>query len=251
MLASLKSEFRKLRTVRSTYFIALCCAALIVLFAFWVNGFKASAIQLHDATFLANQTRQAIMAVGLIGALVVTLLVTHEYRYNTVMYTLTASNNRTKTLLAKFIAVSGYAVLFSVVMGLFSPVVSILGVHLAGHTMVAQHVDWWPLIWQTLFVGWGYAMLAFIFAVIIRVQVGAIVALFVIPLIVEPILQQLLKHQGRYLPFNALQSVVVGNTGSDPSFKPLSPTHAALTFLVYAGIGLVVSWILFARRDAN
>lgn len=106
MIASIRAEFRKLLTVRSTYFIILICLAIICLFAGYGDGIRASAANLQDPNRLAGESYSAIIFVGLIVALVGLLSFGHEYRYNGIMYTLTASNNRLKSIAAKALVVS-------------------------------------------------------------------------------------------------------------------------------------------------
>jgi len=163
------------------------------------------------------------------------------------MYTLTASNRRYKVLLAKLVVVTVFALFASLLVMFFSPLCTILGAHLAGHHIGPQTFDVWVLMWRCLFCGWGYSMYAFILLIVLRSQVGAIVTFLLVPLIGENILSALLKSNTKYLPFNAVQSV------AEPTGLGNHTTsgHAALTVLVYVGVGLIISTVLFIRRDAN
>jgi ABC-2 type transport system permease protein len=248
MRASLKSELRKLLTVRSTYVIFAITAVLVVFFGFYAEGIRASQSSLFNPHLLADGAKQAILSVGLLGSLVGVLLVTHEYRYNTLTYTLTASNSRTKTLFAKLLVVTGFAVVFSLFVGVLSPVMTLAGIHAKGLVLTPQHLSAGSLLWEVVFVGWGYAMMAFIFAMIIRIQVGAISALFLVPAMVEPLLGLLMKKDAIYLPYNALQSVV--QTPSADLIH-ISAGRAVGVVMSYIVVGLLASWILFLRRDAT
>ncbi|HSW99922.1 MAG TPA: hypothetical protein VLH38_02705 [Patescibacteria group bacterium] len=247
MMSSLRSELRKILTVRSTYVILGITFIILLFFAFYAEGLHASVKSVADPGLLAQGAQQAIITVGLLGALVGVLLVTHEYRYNTIMYTLTASNSRTKTLLAKLIVVSGFSIVFSLTVGALAPAMTLAGLHVKGITLVGQHFPIMSILWQTLFVGWGYSMLAFVLASIVRIQVGAVSTLFLVPAMLEPILGFVLKEDSIYLPFNALQSVAKDN----PEFLHVSNLRAVVIVLVYFVVGLLVSWQLFLRRDAN
>lgn len=247
MINSIKSEIRKLITVRSTYFIILICLAIISLFAGYGDGFKATPINLHNPGWLMHESYSAIVFAGLISALVGLLLFGHEYRYTGIMYTLTASNNRFKSLLAKILVVTTFSVFVSVVFALFAVLCALIGVHLAGHTLVPQTYDVWQVLWRCTFVGWGYAMYALILVAIIRSQVGSIVAFLMIPLIGESIVGQVFKSTAQYLPFTSLQSVAA----AAPILNPASLQHYVVVALGYIGTGLIVSAFLFSRRDAN
>lgn len=242
----IRSEFRKLLTVRSTYVIILFTLLLIMLFAGFGEGFKAEASALQNKGLLASESAGGIVFTGLVLAFAGLLLMGHEYRYNTIMYTLTSANRWLKDLFAKVIVISAFALFMSLIVAFFSPFCTLVGLHLHGFKLVPQTFDYWPIIWHCLFVGWGYAMYAFILTVILRSQVGAIVTFLLVPLIGEHILAALLKGNTKYLPFTSLQSV------ADHSLAPnVSPGHSALVVVIYVIVGLLVGSILFVRRDAN
>lgn len=247
MIDVIKSEFRKLLSVRSTYFIILICLAMIVLFAGYGDGIKAQADALKDPGWLTRESFSAVSFVGLVVALVGLLLFAHEYRYNTIMYTLTSTNARLKSLLAKVLVVSAFAVFMSVVFAFFAPLCSVIGINLAGHSLGPQTFDVWQVLWRCMFVGWGYAMFAFVLVAIIRSQVGAIVAFLLIPLIGENIIGNVFRSTATYLPFRSLQGVTP--TGEMPGGASLE--HNVYVTLAYVVVGLAVSAVLFVRRDAN
>jgi ABC-2 type transport system permease protein len=247
MTSSLKAEFRKLLSVRSTYFIVVATLLTVALFAGFITGFKGDAKSLTSPGLLADQSNSAIVFVGFILAFAGLLLAGHEYRYNTVFYTLTSINRRYKVLLAKFLVITIFTAVVGLVVVFFSPLCAIVGAHLAGKHIGPQTFQFWTIIWHCLFCAWAYAMYALILIMILRNQVGAIVTFLLLPLIGENILMLLLKHNSKYLPFTAAQSVV------DPTSLGNHTTsgQAALTVLVYVVVGLIISTVLFVRRDAN
>lgn len=248
MIPALKAEFRKLFTVRSTYLIFGFCVLLLVFFAFYVTGWRASHIDLLDPAHLMHNVSNAISTVSVFAALVAVLLVTHEYRYNTIMYTLTASNSRSKVLVAKILVITGFAVVFTTFFGVLSPLVTLLGIHVHHLHLVHQTIFYKTLIWRCLFYGWGYAMAGLLLAVLIRNQVGAIITLFIAPATVEGLLSLLLKNNTVYLPFTSL-SVVIGQGMNYRN--TITPIHAVYVFMAYLIVGWIIAWILFERRDAN
>ncbi len=244
MIPALKAELRKLVTVRSTYVVLGVCFILEILFAFYGSGIKVAAADLHNPHYLASQVTGAVMVLSTLIALIGILLVTHEYRYNTIMYTLTSSRSRAQVLLSKLLVMSVFAILFSVIFGALSPLMTLLGVHIKGHVLMHQVIPVGDLLWRSALTGWGFAMLALILAFIIRIQVGAIVALFLIPGTIEQLLGLLLKHKQAYLPFMALHNVADDN--------PMIPHgRAAAVSCIYIVIGWIIALILFQRRDAN
>jgi len=247
MLAALRSEFRKLLSVRSTYFIVGASLLIVAFFAGFIEGVRNNPASLQRPDLLMSESTNAIVFVGLILAFAGLLLVGHEYRYSTIMYTLTSSNRRYKTLVAKLLVVSTFAIVTSLIVTFFSPLCTIIGAHLQGNTVGPQVFNYWSVVWRCVFCGWGYAVYAFLLITILRNQVGAIVTFLLIPLIGENILGQLLKNNMKYLPFNAVQSVA-SPTGLG---NHTTSGHEAIVVLVYVAIGLAISAILFVRRDAN
>jgi ABC-2 type transport system permease protein len=249
MMTNLKAEFRKVFSVRSTYVILGFVLVLELIFALYASGWHINASDLHNPDTLSNDITSAVAAVSVFMALIAALLMTHEYRYNTIMYTLTLSKSRSKVLLAKVVVVSVIAVVFTLVVGLLSPLLSELGAHANHLTFAPQTLHYGTLVWQSLFFGWGYAMAGLLIASLIRNQIGAIVTLFIAPNTIEGILSLLLKQHTVYLPFSALHTVIGQGMGS--YLNAITPAHAAEVFMAYLVVGWIVAWTLFVKRDAN
>jgi ABC-2 type transport system permease protein len=247
MIPAIRSEFRKLLTVRSTYINVAISLAIVALFAGFGSGFRMDAASTHNTGYLMDQSTSAIVFVGMILAFVGLLLAGHEYRYNTIMYTLTATNRRYKVLVSKFVAITVFAIVTSLLVAFFSPLCTIIGAHLAGKTLGPQHYEVWPIIWRSIFTGWGYAMFAYILLLSMRNQIGAIVTYLLVPLIGENILMQLFKNIGKNLPFTALQSVAQPTALGNHT----TSAHSVMVVLIYVVAGLLVSTVLFVKRDAN
>lgn len=247
MIDAIKAETRKLLSVRSTYFIVAASLLIVAFFAGFIEGFRADPKALQSPTLLSSESASAVVFVGFILAFAGLLMAGHEYRYNTIFYTLTSINKRYKVLLAKFVVITLFTVVAALLVTFFSPLCTIVGAHLHGKDIGPQVFYIWTTVWHCLLCTWAYAMYAFILLLILRNQVGAIVTFLLLPLIGENILMLLLKHNSKYLPFTAAQSVV------DPTSlgNHTSSTQAALTVVTYVAIGLAVGAVLFVRRDAN
>lgn len=247
MIPALKSEFRKLFSVRSTYIILGIALVLELIFAFYVTGWRLGPEQLANVNFLSSQVTSAINILSLLAALISVLLVTHEYRYNTINYALTSSNSRSRVFFAKFLAMSGFVIVFTVIFAALSPLLSLLAVHIRDLPMGHQVFSTSSLLWRVVLAGWGFAVFAFIMASLIRIQVGAIVALFFVPSTVESLLGLLLKKNQVYLPFSALNMLLdVESNGAHISYA-----RAAVVSGAYMLVGLVIAWLVFLRRDAS
>ena len=247
MIATLKAELRKVFSVRSTYFIIGIALLLELIFAFYIVGWHTDANTLKSSSYLSSQVLSAVNALNTILALVTLLLVTHEYRYNTIMFSLTASRSRTQVYLAKLLVVSGVALVLNLLFALLSPLLSVLAVHIAGLQLGHQDIAAWNLLWRSAAAGWGMSVFAFVFAMLIRVQVGAIVVLLIAPGTVESLLGLILKNNQSYLPFTSMNILL----GQQPGQAHVSLMRALAVMLTYIVIGVVISWALFLKRDAN
>jgi ABC-2 type transport system permease protein len=248
MINSLKAELRKIYTVRATYGVLLFCLAVMCIFAFWVEGYKAgdgsrAVTDVHKIAFLI---RDAVGNLAFFGGLVGILAMAYEYRYNTIMYTLTASKSRLRILISKVFAVSIFSVFFTLFVTIMVLILMFIGISIKGLSL--SHKEF-PLdiIWRALFTSWGYAMAGLLLASLIRQQVGAIAAFFAIPIFIEQLAGLALKDNRIYLPFTALSQVTVTNGLKNV----LSPGKAALVFGTYLIVGWIIAWYLFLKRDAN
>lgn len=249
MIPALKAEFRKMFTIRSTYFILGFVLVLLVFFGFFVSGWRAEVNQLNDPGSLAGDITGAVQVISVFLALLAILNITQEYRYNLIAYTLTTSNSRNKVLAAKFILCSIVGIVFALAVGVLSPALSVLGAHAHGLHFAPQTIDHSKLFWECLFYGWGYTIVGLLFGALIRNQIGAIVTILIAPNTVEALLSLLLKHNTIYLPFTAL-SYVIGQPIHQYQGVTMSAPKAALVFTCYLVTGWVVAWVLFLRRDA-
>jgi ABC-2 type transport system permease protein len=252
---TLNAELKKLLTVRSTYILIGFFLLLTWGLSFYVHGFSEKGIIL-DLHFLDSTVTSVASTLSVAGALLGLLLMTHEYRHNTIMYTLTASNSRTRVLLSKIAAVFITVLVYSLVGALIALLCTRLGVAVAGHTLPAQDFNLVTYLAKIVFFCEGFAMAGLLFAALIRNQVGSLAALFVLPNTIEGLLSLILKHNSVYLPFTALGQVPVppsmaGANIEHSSMGYLTPAKGALVFTCYIVIGWIIAWYLFQKRDAN
>lgn len=250
MLASIKSDFRKLFSVRSTYLVIALAWALIGFIAFYVTGYRDN-VEYLDKFFLNHGIFTWVNTIGMFIAIVTALQMGHEYRYSTILYTLTSSGSRSRTLLSKIVVSTVFAVGVVVITALFGAAMQYFGALTAGHHPEPQHFQIAQLLWRCLLFGWFYAMVGLVLAVLFRQLVAIIVILFLVPTTVEPLLSMLLKENAKYLPFTALDPVITGSSATATGQTALSPTAGALTFGIYLAVLWIVTWIIFLRRDAT
>lgn len=256
MLAAIRSEFRKLLTVRSTYFITGLAVLMAGFISFYVQGMQAGE-EVKNSLYLTSVILDGVnFSVGFIS-IVALLLLGHEYRYNTIMYSLTSSNSRSKFLLAKVIAATCYAFFVVILIAVLTPLLASLGANIKHLDVVPQTIQYGNLLWRILFAGFANAMIGLLFVVLIRNQIGALVTLLLAPTTGELVLTMIIKEKSIYLPFSALNEVIsTANTRLDSGDSPfiqghLTPIKAAGVFCIYLFVSWFVAWFLFLRRDAN
>lgn len=250
MLPTFKAELYKLLSVRSTYFLTGLALVISAFWGFYIGGWLAKPAALQDSTFLVTQVTNVVGVVAMFGGFISILHLTHEYRYNTIMYTLTASNSRTKVLLAKILATTGFTLLFTLLIAVAAPVAAYVGVHAHGQTLAPQVIHLGDILWRTLFFGWGMAMIGFVVAAYIRNQVGSLVLFFLLNGPLEGILELLFKSKATYLPIDALGNLL-GSKTVNTTLVSVSHEQVAITFGVEILVACGIAWILFLKRDAN
>src|SRR5690606_21230234 len=97
------------------YLLLMLSLAMIVLFAFYFEGYRGNTGS--PASTLAPTALQEIVSNGaglavLFSSVIAILFMAHEYRYNIITYTLTANARRSNVLLAKFLVMVGFGVLY-------------------------------------------------------------------------------------------------------------------------------------------
>lgn len=258
MTASIKAEIRKLLTIRSTYILSGLALAYMIFYNFYVVGFKfgrsgSSIASLHNPHWLMTEVTRAgsVIAPILFASIIAVLLMAHEYRYNTIMYTLTSSNSRNKTLAAKVLAITGFSIIFSILVALISIGLAKIGLHLHHVTTGPQVFYYKEFLTRIIFVGWAYGMVGLLLAVLFRNLVASVVSLLLLPATIEPLVALMLNaNQQQYLPFTALTGVL--NNGLEKIGPNLiSAGRSAVVVLIYVIVAWTIGWIMFNKRDAN
>jgi ABC-2 type transport system permease protein len=247
MLATIKAEFRKLLTIRSTYAITILALILIGFIAFYGMGWKGG--PMLPPTRFEDAALNLISIMGIFVGIVAILLITHEYRYNTVSYTLTASNSRMKVLIAKILVMTVFSIVVTAITVGFGLGLLALGAHMNNVVVTSKHFDLYSVAWRTTAYMVMGTLAGLVFGFLSRSVVFAIVAYFAFPTTVEPLLNNLLKVNANYLPFMAQNQILAPAGANDPHMY--SPLASAGVFGAYLLGAWIIATILFIRRDAN
>lgn len=242
MLSTIKAEFRKLLSIRSTYVILGICFLIEVLFSFYLNGMRLTEAGLSNPSALADQVTTTANFIVTLIALVAIFTVSHEYRYNTVLYTLTSARGRLQVFFAKIAVMTVFSLLASLLFAFVAMGLTLLGTKVVGNDLVGQSIPYAEVLGRTLFFSWAFTILALLATFIIRSQIGAIAFIFFFPGTIEALLGFLLKDNSVYLPFIAVTNVLLGTENIMKS---------VIIGLSYIGVVGIVSAVLFRQRDAN
>ena len=176
MKTALKTELRKLFTVRSTYFVTFLILLLVSFFSFYIEGFRQT--EVVGPHKFSSVLLGSVGLVSQLGTIVCILLIAHEYRYNTISYTLTYSNSRLKTLLAKIVASISFLTILAVVCGLLAIGLTYLGLNAHNTTIPPQDFNVIQLFGRSIFYCVAYGLTGLLLAVLFRNIVASIILLF-------------------------------------------------------------------------
>lgn len=260
MIAALRYEIARLRTIRSTWWLLVLTlfASAGITFAIAWGSRSETAEVFGIADILSITSGLVSVLVALVGV----FSFGHEYRYGTIRPALTAIPGRSGFLAAKLLVTTVWAV---IVGALTLVLLSVVVLVVPGQDIADAPYTWEPVGRVVL----GYFLLLVLYTVVglslaglFRNLPAALVTLLVFPLVVENILRAVLLLPGlsgiawigKYLPFGAGDALVrtaLQDAGNAPeSFQSLTPLAGGLTFGIFALALLALTWTLFERRDA-
>lgn len=256
----MRSEWTKLRTVRSTTYSLVLTIVLTIGIGILATALVAVRWPHVDPQFRLtfDPVRQSLtgvlfgqLALGVLGVLVVS----SEYGTGTIRSTLTAVPNRLMVLGAKVLVFGAVALVLSETL-LFATFFIGQGI-LAGEAPHATLTQ--PGVARAVIGGGLYltclALLAMGLAAIIRHTAGAISAfvglLLILPLILQAFPASVVNAVGRYVPANIGASVTsTSGTAGFVGLHVFSPWVGLAVLASYAVVALLIGAWLLVRRDA-
>ena len=249
----LRSEARKLGTVRSTFWALLAAVAFNVVTAALLGAVLPGHLSAHQKATI-DSVRVSLgglhlsqIAVGLLGV----LAVTSEYSSGMIRATLSAVPQRRLLLIVKALVLATAAA----VTGIGSCLAAYLAFQAflpAGDAMRTTLAD--PGVLRAVTGAGLYltvlALLGFGLGAVFRSSAGAVAVLFGV-LFVPTLLTALLPSSwqdtlGPYLPMNAGDTIYAVR----PEAHMLGPWTGFGVFCLYAAVALAAGFILIGRRDA-
>ncbi len=257
----LMAEGRKLRTMLQTWVIAGSGIVLAVFFVVLILILATVTPENTETGIPSLETDEGVRTLlnqgSIILALVLvlgTLLITSEYRHQTITSTFLVEPRRARVLTAKFL-VAGLVGL--VVTGLTGALV--VAVALAGLAIVDVSVrDVGNLVVLPavglVIAGVGYALLGMAVGALVRNQIAALVGALVWVSLIDPILSAFLPEVGKYTPggaASALTNAVGFNTSGFDADAYLPMWAGALLLFGYALVLIVAASRLTVTRDVT
>lgn len=152
----------------------------------------------HNLTFLSKYFKIFL-------AVILIILVTNEYTYNTLRQNLITGLSRTQLVLSKYITASilaGLSVVLLLIFGLFSGIINTKILHF---TDIISQIYYLPLYFLLLL---SYLSMVIFLSFLIR-KTGLVLGIILVySYILEPILSWKLGEFGNYLPLSAINSII-------------------------------------------
>jgi ABC-2 type transport system permease protein len=256
---TLRSEFTKIRSVRSTYWTLLMLLAVGVGIGAGISALSASSWSNTPpaARTPLDATQLSIAGLLILGQLVIVVLgalvLTAEYSTGMIRTSLIAMPRRIVLYVAKAVAFAAVALVVSLATAFIA---FFLGQSLLASThesaTLAGHDVLRAVIGSALYITLC-GLFAFAAAAIIRNTAATITAIIGL-LFVIPVLVNLLPWRNdlvRWLPSSAGRAISATVWAAGPQNSYLfSPWGQFAVFAVYTAVLLVVGGILFRKRDA-
>lgn len=244
MIAQARAELLKIRTTRTTIGIVLGMVALVLLFSL-LSGLLTKAPSLTS-----TEDQRGLLSVGslagVFSALAGIMLVTSEYRHGTIRPTFLFTPRRSRVIAAKLAAGLLAGILFGIVgegLGFAIGYACLAGrgvdyaLNSGQTTLLVLGTLAGVALWGALGVGLG---------VIVRNQVGAIIALLAWGFVAENLLFAFVPSVGRFAPAHA-SDALIGLTS-----KHLLPAAAGGAIMLAWTIAFaLIGTALAARRDVS
>lgn len=267
MRDALAYEWTRIRTLRSTWWLtglAFVLGTGISGLLSWALHHEFSTQGSVDLEEIGPALVTQLSAVGAIPSIVCFVLAIlgifawgHEYRHGMIRASLTALSSRPSLWVAKLLVVGVWVAVVVAVTTLAAGVIGTIVLH--EYVTVFNETTWKVLGFQTLY-GVLLTWLAMAFTAVTRSQAFALVTIFLWPLLIESlfylffqIVPALRDDEDvlRFLPFAAGGRMTAVLDGASSTFgDPLSELGGTVVFSGTALVLLVVSLVLFNRRDA-
>ena len=241
----IRSEWIKLRTLRTTWVIAI----LSVITAMAITAVATATVEKGMSSF--ERLDLLLTPAPLLARLFVLVLgimaFANEYRYGTIVPSLAAAPIRTELLGAKLIVLGGFGLVLGAVITVFSIATGLTVLSLIGQSVSVFDGEIPRAIAGTIPFYGICALLGVGAGVLVRQPTIAIGVLVPWALFAEQALGAFLPNLVRYMPFTAGAQLYAVTTQGEP----LDAGVGAALFLTWTAVVVVMGALLLERRDVS
>jgi ABC-2 type transport system permease protein len=255
--AALRMEWVRLTTLRSTVLVMLLAIGLGVAVALVIStAVRDEALdpEIGAVLLTSGGALVPLPLAAVLMAVIGVLAVGHDYRHGLVRPVLAAVPQRSALVLARLYVVTGVAAVVTIVSMAANAGVAFL--------VTGQRP---PLDGAVLRAMAGYVLLVVLWAWLgaaatwlLRSTAAVLTGLFLIPLVVEPLIQGLtlldslswLSPVAKWLPFAAGRAMVLTSGAADATDTELTALQGGLVFGALVAVTLAAGWVRFASTDA-
>jgi len=253
MIASLSSEWLKIRTTRTLFWLLVALSAVITLIV------VAGVIGSHKQNISSPRDQLNLLGIGslaLLIALIMGLIVsTGEFRHGTITPTLLATPSRTSVVISKAIA----GMLFAVALvGLAEGLVALelaIALPAKGVSFAIQSGPAAAFLARVLIAAALWGAIGSGLGIVIRNQIGAVVASFTWLFMAEGLINAILRshtinsHAGRFLPLQTTGAILT--TDAHNSADTLSHASGVAVLSGWMALATIAAIVLLSRRDVS
>jgi ABC-2 type transport system permease protein len=240
--ALLRSEWTKLRSVRSTWW----CTALYLLFVGGTGWLAAASTHTAPRSDVALGVALTGFGVGQLVVLVLGVLaVTTEFSSGTALVSLTVAPRRTQLLLAKTLVVTAYCALLTAVLTVVCAAAAFTLTEVPGGMALTAPEVLRPMGLQILHGGL-VAVLAVALGTVLRSTAGAVGVGTALVFVLPPVL----ALWGKELAMRASQALPALRVGEDPFAAVFTTWPVSLAIVAgWAVVAWLLGAVLLERRD--
>jgi ABC-2 type transport system permease protein len=248
MIDLIAAEFLKMRTTRTFWWVALVAVGLAVL---------ATVVTLATGTTSGEQEARSLLSnMGIPGLFVIVLGVVGaagEYRHGTITSTFLVAPNRRRVLVAKAFAYAIGGLAVGAASAALTLAISVPWLSGQGHSVGSSGLgvgDLAEIAGGTLAYMAISGMLGVAVGALLTNQVTAVVGVFVVLFVVDPVVAALAPGYGRF-SLQGLGMKLSGGTGANAGYDLFGLGPAALVYLGYAVGLLAITAGIANRRDVG
>lgn len=240
-----RAEWLKIRSLRSVRWIVIAFVLPTVAIIVGLARTGGTALAQSTEVRLAASVLPAVVLMQIAVAIVSVVVTGSEYTHGVIRASLTMAPRRGLLLTAKYVAAAGFGFLVGLVTAAIAIAITAVFSDRGG--------EWNAVLMRAGFGAGAYlavlAVLAAALTVLVRGTATAVLiviaVVYVVPLIAVPLIPGLTGTVGEFWPTTIGLTLV-----APPGVGTVPPAAGFLVFVAECAIPVILSWLLFDRRDA-